>query len=383
MGTSLKVMQIALSLMIGGTEKLVYDIVHHIDKDLVSPVVCCLDSLGHFGENLQKEGFSVHVLQRQPGLDWRLIKRLARVIQKEQIDVIHAHQYTPYFYGLLASLFTKITRITKRPRLIFTEHGRFYPEQRKIKRILVNPMLSIFTDEIVTISESTKQSLITYENFPARRIQVIYNGVDFSRFVQPIDTIAKKYALGLSPDSKVIGIVARLDPIKNHPMLLRAFRTVVDSLPETSLLIVGDGPELSSLQLLAKSLGIDDKTIFLGARSDIPELLQVFDIFALSSFSEGTSVTLLEAMGAGLPIVATKVGGNPEVVQDRETGYLVQSDKDQEMAERLIELVRDTKTRQKMGQAGQKRAYKMFALDKMINTYTQLYLKVVNMLPVR
>lgn len=372
----LRVMQLVLSLAIGGTERLVYDLVRQLDKGFVSPIVCCLDESGLFGEELRLNGYQVDTLNRKPGIDWRLIQQLNTIIRQEEIDVIHAHQYTPYFYGLMASLSRKLSFSVKAPKLVFTEHGRFYPDRKKFKRMLANPVLSLFTDEIVTISESTKSSLIKYENFPARRIKVVYNGIELSRFSPKIDPVARKQALGLSPDASVIGIVARLDPIKNHVMLLRAFKRVLNQIPDTYLLIVGDGPEERKLKTLADSTDVVDKTIFLGARSDVAELLHIFDVFALSSFSEGTSVTLLEAMGAGLPIVATRVGGNPEVIKDQESGYLVENDNDQEMAAMLIKLLQDPQMRQKMGQVGQKRAQTMFSLDKMVNAYTSLYLKV-------
>ena len=376
MRTPLKVMQLALSLVIGGTEKLVYDIVQQVDPQKVSSVVCCLDTLGHFGEELQKEGYPVVALHRKPGIDWKLIQRLSALLRQEKIDVIHAHQYTPYFYGFMAAWHNKIRTFSTTPKLVFTEHGRFYPDERKLKRVITNPVLSLFTDEIVTISEQTKSSLITYENFPAHRIRVVYNGIELSKFSQPLDGAAKKKELGLPPDAPVIGIVARLDPIKNHAMLLRAFKQVLETLPDACLLIVGDGPEGVNLKTLAESLGIMNNTTFLGARRDVPELLQTFDVFALSSFSEGTSVTLLEAMGASIPIVATRVGGNPEVVQDRETGYLVQSDDEQDMAAMLLALLQDKETRQRMGHAGRQRVQQMFSLEKMVNAYTGLYLKV-------
>lgn len=379
MNIPLRVMQLVLSLVIGGTEKLVYDIVQRVDKSAVSPVICCLDSLGHFGEELQKKGYRIYVLNRNPGIDWNLIGRLKAIIRKENIDVIHAHQYTPYFYGVMTLLYNRFDISFKTPKLVFTEHGRFYPDRKKIKRMLANPVLSLFTDEIVTISESTKSSLVKYENFPASRIKVVYNGIELNQFSQKINPFTKKQSLGLSPDTNIIGIVARLDPIKNHAMLLQAFKQVLEQIPKTYLLIVGDGPEEPRLKTLAGSIGVVDKTVFLGARRDVSELLHIFDVFALSSFSEGTSVTLLEAMGASIPIVATRVGGNPEVVSDKESGYLVSNDNDQEMAKMLIKLLQDKDLRQKMGQVGQQRAYTMFSLDKMVNAYTNLYFKVCQM----
>ncbi|GAK59426.1 glycosyl transferase, group 1 [Candidatus Vecturithrix granuli] len=376
MHTPLRVIQLVLSLVFGGTEKLVYDIVQRIDKLRVSPVICCFDKLGHFGEELQHHGYPIYLLNRKSGIDWGLVKRINGVIQQERIDVIHAHQYTPYFYGLMASLYSRLIQAEQKPRLIFTEHGRFYPDQRKIKRVLINPILSRFTDEIVTISESTKESLIKYENFPAHKIKVIYNGIDLKQFSHVGDPLTKKRELGLQPHYNVIGIVARLDPIKNHPILLQAFEQILQHLPETYLIIVGDGPEEERLRNIVQSRDLTDKVRFLGARSDISELLHVFDIFALSSFSEGTSVTLLEAMGAGLPIVATRVGGNPEVVREHETGFLVESNNAEEMANMLIKLLQDTKMRHKMGLAGKKWVEINFSLDLMVKAYTDLYFKV-------
>ena len=370
----IKVMQLVLSLIIGGTEKLVYEIAQRVNRDEVSPVVCCLDELGVFGEKLREAGVPVYVLNRSPGLDWSLLPKLRDIIIKERIDVIHAHQYTPYFYGLMASLHSKATLAPFRPEVVFTEHGRFYPDVRKFKRIVSNPILSLFTKEIVTISASTKQSLITYENFPARRIRVVYNGIDLGRFSQTTDRLAKRRELGLAADDPVFGIVARLDPIKNHAMLLRACQQVVKVMPNARLLIIGDGPERARLEELTQTLGLAAHVTFLGARQDISELLQTFDVFALSSFSEGTSVTLLEAMGVGVPIVATNVGGNPEVVSDGETGWLVESGNANDMAAKLLQLLQDDALRARMGNAGKQRVHALFSIEKMVQAYVNLYL---------
>jgi len=369
-------MQLVLSLVIGGTEKLVYDMVRHYDKHVISPVVCCLDEFGELGEQLQQEGYQIYSLKRKPGIDWGLIPRLSSIVRQEKLDIIHAQQYTPYFYGLMASRYSKLSMATKSSKIVFTEHGIPYPYRKKLKRLLFNPILCRLADEIITISEHTKSNLVTYENFPARRMKVIYNGIDLRQFSQKIDPDSKKQSLGLTQDSRVIGIVARLDPVKNHAMLFRAFKRILNVIPDTYLLIVGDGPEEKRLKLLVESLDITDKTLFLGARKDISALLHIFDVFVLPSFSEGMSASLIEAMGAGVPIVATNVGGNPEVVKDQETGYLVQSDNDQEMADILIRLLQDEKKRQRVGQTGQQRVHDMFSLDKMITTYTELYLRV-------
>lgn len=381
MPAPLKVMQLVLSLVIGGTEKLVYDLVRNVDRRLVTPVICCLDEFGELGEDLRQAGYPMYTLGRKPGLDWHLIPQLHAILHQEQIDIIHAQQYTPYFYGLMASLYGKFAFAPPFPKIVFTEHGIPYPYHKKVKRLLLNPLLLRFADEIITIAEYTKSLLVEYEHYPPRRTKVLYNGIDLDQFSREFDSAALKRSLGLAPKSKVIGIVARLDPVKNHAMLLRAFQRVLAHYPETYLLIVGHGSEESCLKSLSQSLGIHEKTLFPGARRDVAELLHVFDIFTLPSFSEGMSVTLIEAMGAGIPIVATAVGGNPEVVQDQETGYLVESDNDEELAEKLMMLLHDEEKRLKMGAAGQKRAYEMFSLQNMIKAYTRVYFTVSGLDP--
>lgn len=371
------VMQLVLNLEIGGMEKLLYDLVEKMDKQLVSSTICCLDNkLGYFGEELRRLGYPVYTLQRKPGIDWTLIRELMAVIQQENVDVIHAQQYSPFFYAAMTSLYSKLPRSKPFPKLMYTVHGIAYPHQKRMKRMVANPLLNRFVQEIITISNDTKSKLAMYENFPIQRIRVIYNGIDFNRFSQKIDPAAKKQSLGVSSDCKVIGVVARLDPIKNHAMLLRAFQKIMQKMPETELFIVGNGPEEKPLKALAQSLNIMEKTHFLGMRNDVSELLHIFNVSVLPSFSEGMSVTLLEAMGAGVPVVATNVGGNPEVVIDQETGYLVPNDNEQEMTATLLRLLQDPETCQRIGNAGKQRAYARFTLEKMVQAYTDLYLKL-------
>jgi L-malate glycosyltransferase len=377
----LKVMQLVLSLVIGGTEKLVYDLVCTVDRQRVMPVVCCLDEVGELGEDLRQRGYPVYVLHRHPGIDWSLIPRLQAILRKEQVEIIHAQQYTPYFYGLLAAMYGKLTAGTRLPKIVFTEHGIPYPYQKKVKRLLLNPLLLLFADDIITIAEYTKSLLIEFENFPAQRTRVLYNGINLNQFSRKFDPAPLKQSLGIPREAEVIGIVARLDPVKNHAMLFRAFQRVLRHCPDTYLLIVGHGPEESGLKSLSESLGIRKNTLFLGARRDVADLLHVFDIFVLPSLSEGMSVTLIEAMGAGLPIVATRVGGNPEVVKDQETGYLVESDNDKELADRLISLLEHDEKRLKLGAAGQKRAYERFSLENMVNAYTRVYFNASGLNP--
>ncbi len=322
----LKILHVVLSLGVGGAEKLVYDMVRWLPTDEYSPSVCCLQSVGPLGEKLEEQGTPVYFSQRIPGFDWGLIAWLRGIIRRENIDVIHAHQYTPLFFSVMATL------LCPRVNLVYTEHGRLYPERRRFKRYLLNPLVAMRIDHIVSISASTKQAMVHYDNFPSRRIQVIQNGVDFANLMPDFDILAKKRSLGVPDCSPIVGTAARLDEIKNIPMMLRAFRLVLEAIPDARLLVAGRGPQEAELKNLAAELRISNAVMFLGLRYDLPEIYRLFDIFLLSSHTEGISITLLEAMASGIPTVTTAVGGNPEVVLPGETGYLVPANGEREMA---------------------------------------------------
>jgi glycosyltransferase involved in cell wall biosynthesis len=277
----------------------------------------------------------------------------------------------------MATLLARGKTLRSRPRFVFTEHGIEYPFRRNWKRCLLNPILLRMADEVTTISRYTRENLIFYENYPRKKVQVLYNGIDLEAFSRGASREAARSKLGLPLDGDVVGVVARLDPVKNHAMLFRAFKEVEKSLPKAVLLVVGDGPERARLQELVDRLSLNGKIRLLGSRSDVPDIIRAADVFALPSFSEGMSVTLLESMAAELPVVATRVGGNDEVVVDGQTGFLIPNDHASEMARRLLQLLGDEKLRRRMGLAGRKRAVDFFSTEGMVSAFSSLYQDVI------
>jgi len=361
-----RVLFVVFSLGVGGAEKLVYDMIDALYPAEISPVVCCLDMIGPLGEKLIARGIPVYHLHRKTGIDWRLIQRLHHIIVDESIDVVHAHQYTPYFYAVISSFFAR------KVKLVFTEHGRLYPDRRRMKRYLFNPLLAGVTDHIVSISENTKKAMARYDHFPADRIEVISNGVHFENSVADIDPSMKRRSLGLDDTSFILGTAARLDGIKNIPMLIHVFKRVLSRIPETYLLIAGKGPKEKSLKELSEDLGIGDRVIFLGLRYDLHEIYPLFNVFVLTSFTEGISITLLESMSAGIPSVVTDVGGNSEVVV-AETGYLVPLGEEELMADRILALLQSPEKRNNMGIQARKRVQNHFSFQRMLASYLHLY----------
>lgn len=353
------------SLSPGGTERLVIEICRHL-AGRVDSTVCCLDAPGEWAAELAALDIPVTSLGRQPGFQPALGLELARIIKARQIDVVHCHHYSPFVYGLLATV------LHPRVRLIFTEHGRLANASSSRKRRLINPMLAWWPAQLCAVSADLLQHM-TADGFPGSRLQVVYNGIDAGERTRPAHRQAARAALGVPDGALVVGTVGRLDPVKNLSALLRAHAVLLAEHPSAQLVIVGDGPEREALKAEVSRLNIDGRVVFAGYRGDCRALMPAFDIYANSSSYEGVSLTILEAMAAGLPVVATRVGGNPEVVIDGETGRLTAGHA-RALAASLVELANNPQKRETMGTAGRWRVKRHFSLDRMVEQYAAAYL---------
>lgn len=356
-------MQLVLSLSPGGTERLVIEICRQL-ADRVESVVCCLDERGEWAAELESLGIPVLALERTPGFQPSLALQIARLIREHDIDVVHCHHYSPYVYGVLAAVLAHV-------KVVFTEHGRLTDGEPSRKRQLINPILSVLPGRIYAVSGDLKQHMVA-EGFPAGCIQVVYNGIDPGRRPTALDRAAARDALGLPHDAFVIGTAGRLDPVKRLDVLLQVHTRVVLKLPGTRTVIIGDGPERARLESLAEGLGIAGSVTFAGYRADVRALMSAFDVYLNSSAYEGVSLTILEAMAAGLPVVATPVGGNPEVVVEKETGYLVAGGP-HAIADAVCHLAIDGHQRHVMGDAARWRVMRHFSIARMVNEYAAAY----------
>ncbi|MGH7456446.1 MAG: glycosyltransferase, partial [bacterium] len=232
------------------------------------------------------------------------------------------------------------------------------------------------TDQMLSVSEVLRENLHQTFNFPKERIRVVANGVDLSRFDLSRNGIDYKARLGLPPEALVFGAVGRLVPVKAYPLLLKAGKLVFRGIPQAHLVIVGDGPLRNELLQLARDYNMLDRVHFLGARKDVQEILRALDVYVLCSESEGMSNTILEAMASGRPVVATAVGGNPELVIDGETGLLVRPDHPHRLATAIMKLLREPECRRRLGRCGRQRVEKQFSLDGMVRNYAKVYLEL-------
>lgn len=364
-GSRPRILQVVLSLAPGGTERLVIEIAKRLHPEFPM-AVCCLDGPGAWAPELTSAGIDVVSLGRRPGFRPRLGVRLAAVAARHGASVLHCHQYSPFIYGLIAKM------IRPSLRVVFTEHGRLSNASPSAKRRVVNRLVASRGDVLTAVSDEMRRYMVQ-EGFPAARVGVVYNGIDPGPAPGLVDRRAARLMLGLPLDVPVIGTIARFDPVKELTVLMSAFALLRSQARTAKLVLIGDGPELAALQRHAAKLALDDSICFAGLRRDARLLLPAFDLYANSSASEGVSLTLLEAMAACLPVVATAVGGNPEVVVDGQTGVLVPPHAPRALAAAMAHLLGDEERRRILGVAGRARVVREFALDRMVQDYARAY----------
>lgn len=374
------VCQLLHTLNVGGAEILASRLAKKLSGEKYRFVFVCLDEAGVRAEEMRQAGFTVEVLGRKPGFDTRCMKRLAELWKKYQVRFVQAHQYTPYFYAMGARGFCK-----KTPPILFTEHGRFFPDLPNWKHKIFNRILMRSSDRITAVSHSVAHAIVENEGIPAHRVQVIWNGIDENRFslnrFSEMEKAELRSSLGLAHE-KIILFTARLDPIKDHRTAISAMRLLLER-PEFQskeekpvLLLAGNGPEFEPIQSFVTENRLDGRVRLLGERSDVSNLLQIADVFLLTSKSEGIPLTILEALASGVPVTATNVGGIPEVIQSGENGLLAPAADAALIADHLARLLTDRELALQISRKARLRFEAEFTETKMLEKYENLYRKI-------
>ena len=360
-------------MQVAGAEMLVRETIRRLGRRL-EPVVLCLDAVGELGQALRGEGVPVVALERRPGLDAGLPWRLAREARRRRLELLHAHQYTPFFYSALAK-----TLLAGRIRLVLTEHGRHFPDAVSGKRRLANRLfLARMADAVNACCSFSARALVENDGFRASRVDVVPNGVDTARFQAVADPASSRPALGLDPGRRLVATIARFHPVKDHRTLLEAFAQLADRRADVDLLLVGDGPLRPALEQRTAELRLAGRVRFLGVRSDVSSILAAADLFVLSSLSEAASLTLLEAMASARPVVVTAVGGNPELVRHGVEGLLVPRGDPDALATAMESLLDDPAAAASMGRNGRRRVEQHFRIEGTIEAYGDLYARLLH-----
>jgi sugar transferase (PEP-CTERM/EpsH1 system associated) len=369
----LRVLHVVPHLMPGGTEYVLLRLIKGLGAQEFEHRICATRGMDpDFAAQHGIEGDQVFVAGRHD-LNYQFpFFRLARYMRIFRPHVVHTRNWG----GLDAVPAARLARV---PVVIHSEHGYEVESLSGIplRRRLFRRAAYAMTDAVFTNSRELREYHARTAWTSVERIRVIYNGVDTSRFApQPEARHRLRQELGFPPDSTVVASVGRIVPIKDHATLLKAAAVAAGRHMDIRVLLVGAGPELPVLQRLANELpGLSGRVLFFGASERVPELLSASDLFALPSLGEGMSNTLLEAMACGLPTVSTRVGGNPELVEEDRTGWLFPVGDVSALAGLLERLSRDSGLRQRLGAAARERAITRFGFEQMTANYRALYLE--------
>jgi glycosyltransferase involved in cell wall biosynthesis len=365
---NIKILHISESSETGGAETVVLDIVTHLDQTRFDSTIVLLKT-GWLKEKLEERGLSPILLESHRSYDIGFLKRLCSTIRHHGVDLIHSHLPDANAYSCLAGLWTGVP-------VLATYHGMLSGagEERfsdRAKFFLVRNIAK----KSVAVSDALRRELIGKAHFPPDRVQRIYNGVEWERFDNRFDAIAKKSQLRIGPDDKVVGMIANLKPTKGYEYFIRCCEILSKEYEKIKFLIIGEGTEEfeDNITQKVRKLGLENHLLFLGFREDIAELLQILDVFVLSSLSEGMSLAIVEAMGVGIPVVATKSGGPEELIEDGKTGFLVPPRDEKSLAEKVSLLLKNKELARSMGMSGKSSVREKFSIRAMIGKYENTY----------
>ena len=362
-----KVAHITLSMGTGGIEKLIISLFKATDPTLVEYRLYCLDAGGELLNEAEMLGVPTKVFCRRPGLDLQLIFKLAKAFSEDSLDVVHTHNQAAHFYGSLAA------KIAGVPIVINTEHSRHYIQDHWRRRF-EKRMLSMITTYMVTVSKDLCLLSTEDDRIAPNKLRVIVNGVDVQRYdnVEPEAVSIFQNENGITPSTKVLCIIARLHPIKNHSLLLQAVKLLMFKFPDVRLLIVGDGTERESLEQLSEELDITSNVSFLGNRNDVSVILKACDAAVLCSHTEGLPLVLLEAMAAQTPIIVTK-GANRSGLIVHGVNGLVAGDNSNELAMAISDIFTNKVNRLEMTHVAYYQVLKQFSIEMTAKDYSYLY----------
>ena len=361
-----RVLHIIQNLNYGGMERLLADIVRRADRDAFESHVLVLQYLGRYAEGLN-DFATLHIAAPLSRLSMLHPTSLIRHISEIGPDVVHTHSGVWYKASLAA-------RRAGVPLLVHTEHGRQTPDPWLAR--MVDRLASRRTDIVVAVSDVLARQLAATVLSRRRQVTVVYNGVDADLFRPQPDTGTLRKELGLGPAVPIIGSVGRLERVKGYDVMIEAFaklRALESPAAAAVLVLGGEGSERPHLQALSERLGVGRAVHFLGWRDDIHDLHSAFSVFTLASRSEGTSVSLLEAMSAGLCPVVTDVGGNGMILGERLRHRLVPVGDPEALAAAWIDALTACARRTTDGAAARARVNESFRLDTMVATYERLY----------
>lgn len=354
----------------GGGEKYVLSLAEHLSSPRYTfHFVTHQESL--FCQEARRRGYPVTVVDMTRRFNPLSLYKLTRFFKDERIDLVHTNGARMNFYGRLAAHWAGAQHICS------TVHNSLYDYPIGKLKLAVYVKTDVWTaryaQRIITVAEALARDLRDKYGIPAEKILTIHNGIDLSELEPTRSREAVRDDLGIPPDSPLVGAIGRMTHQKGFTYLLQALPALIERVPKTQCLLVGDGPLRGELEREAVQLGLLDRCIFTGLRTDIPDLLTAIDVFVLPSLSEGFPMVLLEAMGMRQPVVATAVSGNPELIEHGRTGLLVSSADPPGLATAMTWLLEHPHEAETIGQAAQSIVEQQFTVTKMVEKTEEVY----------
>ena len=384
-GKKIKVAQVITRLDWGGAPDIVRVLCERLDPDLyevwliTGPTKYPSRKTGDFLGKFRDRTIVIPHLKRDinPFFDALAFVKLCRLFSKERFDIIHTHTAKAGLLGRLAG------RLVGCQAIVHTPHGHnFYGYFTWITSqvvILIEKFATLFTDKFIALTELEKRDMVRFRVAKDDKVAVIYQGLELSDYERPAgDPEKTRREFNIGPGQPVVGMVGRLEAVKGPRYFVEAAYEVAKVFPDTRFVVVGDGSLRRSIEVGVDDLGLHGNFVFAGWRDDVPEVMRVFDIEVLPSLNEAVGIVLIEAQAAGLPVVATNVGGIPEIMKDKETGILVPPADSRALSGAIIALLSDKDSRSRMGERGKAWVRGKFRADIMVGSISALYQALVD-----
>ncbi|MBT3881152.1 MAG: glycosyltransferase [Candidatus Scalindua sp.] len=359
------VVHLVEKLGIGGLERVLTTIALNLNKEKYHVSVWCLSKGGFFADKLIEEGVDVKILNISTSRNPVGIYKLYKLLKYHRIDLIHTHAYSAGTIGRISAFLAGVSVIISHNHSVHDYYNKYYH--------FVEWLLSLITDRIICVSDTVKRFTSETQGISAKRLVTIHNGINDVCSVSGKAIVDLKEELGILPEYTVIGTVTHMEEHKGILYLIQAASHLLRSRKDLIFLLVGDGAQEEELKKLCVNLKIEKNVIFTGERSDIPEMLSLIDIFVLPSVREGLGLSILEAMACGKPVIATNVGGIPEVVEDGVSGILVPPKEPDTLHGAIVELLDDKGKRDVMGLNGKRICDESFNVRTMVDKIEELY----------
>lgn len=359
-----------LDMDIGGLQRLITQMTLAMDRDLFNVEIVCMNREGCFADALRSHGITVTLLQKnQHRADLWYPVRLAAFLRRKKAHILQMHPGV-FIFGALAG------KMAFTPCTVYTEHGRAVIDDPV--RQIEDKLAVRLVDQVVAVSSNLNDMLVERIKAPRRKLVTIINGIATDMFAQRPRPATLVREFGVPPECRVIGTVARLDEVKDQLSMIRAFEIVCRRVGDCRLFLVGDGPLRDELTAYINQQNLQSRVIITGQRNDVPDFLNLFDVFVLSSLSEGTSISLLEAMASGVPPVVTRVGGNPDIVEHGVEGLVVEPRDPEALADAITKLLSERELHERFAKKCMAKAERDYSIARMVRSYCRMYLEILH-----